>query len=207
MKFITNLSFVYMILVSLASRESAAFSLPTTQSKNRLESCSMETTTSTTISRRHWMTQGLTTFARTAIIGTVGGSTVASLSSSPVYADTGAEVRGTAITPFNSLIFNYRGNDFGGLQASDLNEPSISYQDFMKRLQAGDIEFVEFMAPNGDIAYATLKGENKSIRIGEGYPIEQADGWSSPAFVIRTVQNAGVPYQFTVPALRMKSKK
>jgi hypothetical protein len=76
----------------------------------------------------------------------------------------------------------------------------VSYADFMTALKAGDIEFVEFMAPDGDAAYATFRGKSP-IRIGEGYPIEQHDGWSSPAFAIRAVKNAGVPYKFTVPAL------
>ena len=129
------------------------------------------------------------------------------------WADTGAEVRGTPVTPFNGLIFQYRGNDFGGLQAADLNEPSVSYKEFVERLEKGEVEFVEFMAPNGDAAYVTFKGAGGDsrkaadpIRIGEGYPIEQADGWSSPAFAVRTVKNAGVPYKFTVPALRAYNK-
>jgi hypothetical protein len=91
----------------------------------------------------------------------------------PVYADTGAEVRGIGVNPFNSLIFQYRGSDYGGLKASDLNEPSIPYATFVERLKAGEVEFVEFLAPHGDVAYATFKtknGEGKStpIRIGEG---------------------------------------
>ena len=112
-----------------------------------------------------------------------------------------SEVRGTQLTPFNSLTFQYRGFEYGGLKASDLDEPSVSYKDFYERLQKGEVEFVEFMAPHGDAAYVTFKGD-KPIRIGEGYPIEQFDGWSSPAFAVRTVKDAGVPYKFTVPALR-----
>jgi hypothetical protein len=119
----------------------------------------------------------------------------------PSGADTGAEVRGEAVTPFNGLAFQYRGSDYGGLQASELDEKSVSYADFMTALKAGEIEFVEFMAPDGDAAYATFRGKSP-IRIGEGYPLEQHDGWSSPAFAIRAVKNAGVPYKFTVPALR-----
>jgi len=112
------------------------------------------------------------------------------------------EVRGIDVTPFNGLAFQYRGSEYGGLKASDINEPSISYKDFMEKLKAGEIEFVEFMAPDGDAAYATIKGKSDSpIRIGEGYPIEQHDGWSSPAFAVRAVKNANVPYKFTVPAL------
>lgn len=123
---------------------------------------------------------------------------------SPAIAETtGAEVRGIGVTPFNSLMFQYRGadSDDGVVKASDLNEESISYDDFISLMKKGDVEFVEFMAPDGDKAYATVKGMGKPIRIGEGYPIEKHDGWSSPAFAIRTVKNYGVPYKFTVPAL------
>lgn len=152
-------------------------------------------------------------------------------------ADTGAEVRGTSVTPFNGLAFQYRGSEFDGLKASDIDEPSISYNDFMQRLKAGHVKFVEFLAPDGDKAYATFLGDDGKpvapIRIGEGeflfaqgvcvthschrvdwsnsngnntwappgYPIEQHDGYSSPAFAIRAVKNAGVPYKFSVPAL------
>ena len=166
----------------------------------------------------------------------------------PALADTGAEVRGTAVTPFNGLAFQYRGSDFGGLKSSDLDEPSVSYGDFMQRLKAGEVKFVEFLAPDGDMAYATFVTQDgkteQPIRIGEGeckgcaaatiyvyhnvcglvrrraddyvrthpdslllstdrqgYPIEQHDGYSSPAFAIRAVKNAGVPYKFVVPAL------
>lgn len=112
------------------------------------------------------------------------------------------------------LIFNYRNSGFGGLDEDDLDEPSVSYQEFCERLGKGEVEFVEFLAPDGDAAYATFKGSGKEgeaksapIRIGEGYPIEQHDGWSSPAFAVRTVKNAGVPYKFTVPGLAKYSTK
>ena len=112
---------------------------------------------------------------------------------------------GVPLTPFNGLAFQYRGNSNGGLDASTLNEPSISYTDFLTRLDANEVEFVEFMAPNGDAAYATFKPkagadgvlEKKEapIRIGEGYPIEDPEGWSSPAFVVKSVAKQGVPYK------------
>lgn len=113
---------------------------------------------------------------------------------------------GVELTPFNGLTFNYRGNEFSGLNASTLDEPSIPYKEFLQKLEVGEVEFVEFLAPDGDIAYATLKpaegGEKlKPIRIGEGYPIEQHDGWSSPAFAVKSVAKKGVPYKFTVPGL------
>lgn len=130
----------------------------------------------------------------------LGSVATALLMGQNAVADTGAEVRGTPVNAFNGLIFQYRGNDFPGLRAADIDEPSISYADFVAKLKAGEVTAVEFLAPDGDVAYATLGG-NKKIRIGEGYPIEQHDGYSSPAFAIRTVKNAGVPYKFIVPAL------
>lgn len=62
-----------------------------------------------------------------------------------------------------------------------LEEPSISYSDFLSKLNSDQVTFVQFLAPNGDVAYATFKqssadGETSSssapIRIGEGYPLE-----------------------------------
>jgi hypothetical protein len=117
-----------------------------------------------------------------------------------------AEVRGTKITPFNSLMFQYRGNDFGGLEESDIQGPSISYADFMVKLKAGDIDRVEFQAPDGDVAFCYIKGTTEPLRIGSGYPIEQHDGYSSPLFAVRAVKNAGVPYKFVVPALAKINK-
>ena len=105
----------------------------------------------------------LTSWSVASLLGT--GAAVAS-------ADTGAEVRGTAVTPFNGLIFKYRGSEYGGLDAEDLGEPSVSYADFMSRLKAGEVKFVEFLAPDGDKAYATFVGQDGKteapIRIGEG---------------------------------------
>ena len=87
---------------------------------------------------------------------------------------------GVPLTPFNGLAFQYRGGNVNtGLDASTLNEPSIPYTEFLDRLDKGQVQFVEFMAPNGDAAYATFKAEEgataKPIRIGEGYPIEDPE--------------------------------
>ena len=145
---------------------------------------------------------------RRSFLGSASAAAASLLVSSPALAAQEAEYRqGIEVTAFNGLIFNYRGGDFGGLDASTLNEPSIPYVEFCEKLKAGDVAFVEFMAPDGDPAYVTFKqkeGQDKvadPIRIGEGYPTEQHDGYSSPMFVVRTVKNFGVPYKFTVPGL------
>lgn len=84
-------------------------------------------------------------------------------------------------------------------------EPSVPFIEFGEKMQKGQVEFVEFMAPSGDVAYVTFKAEKGKkkapIRIGQGYPINKKGSWSSPDYVIRAVSNFGVPYKFTVPAL------
>jgi len=97
------------------------------------------------------------------------------------------------------------GGDSPTVDTSTINEASIPYSEFLEKLSNDQVTFVEFLAPNGDSAYATIKGEdgkdNKPIRIGEGYPIEDPLGWSSPAFVVKAVAKKSVPYKFTVPGL------
>lgn len=68
------------------------------------------------------------------------------------------------------------------------------------------VDSVDFIAPNGDKAYATIsvpgeKGFTKRVLIGKGYPREDPKGWSSPAFVVRSVKDKNVPYKFIVPEL------
>lgn len=113
------------------------------------------------------------------------------------------------INTFNSLIYNFKNTALdGGLDASTLKEPSISFIEFGEAMKKGQVTFVEFMAPNGLVAYATLKkNPKKPIRIGQGYPTGAKNSWSSPDFVIRSVSNFGVPYKFTVPALEKYKRK
>jgi TAT (twin-arginine translocation) pathway signal sequence len=113
-------------------------------------------------------------------------------------------VVGREIRSFNDLVYNFKNTALdGGLDASKLKEPSIPFIEFGERMKNGDVEFVEFIAPNGDVAYATFKkGKPKGpIRIGQGYPVTGKNSWSSPDYVIRSVVNFGVPYKFTVPGL------
>eukprot|EP00547_Thalassionema_nitzschioides_P005614 CAMPEP_0194214178 /NCGR_PEP_ID=MMETSP0156-20130528/15309_1 /TAXON_ID=33649 /ORGANISM="Thalassionema nitzschioides, Strain L26-B" /LENGTH=173 /DNA_ID=CAMNT_0038942397 /DNA_START=77 /DNA_END=598 /DNA_ORIENTATION=+ len=143
----------------------------------------------------------LSTPDRRSFLGIGAATTSAALGiTQPAYAD--EEIK---VDAFNGLIFNYRGNKFNGLDASDLDEPSVSFIDFGERLRKGQVAFVKFYAPDGDKAYVTFKTEEGKtvppIRIGEGFPIEQHDGYSSPAFVVRALQNFDVPYEFVVPGL------
>jgi hypothetical protein len=109
---------------------------------------------------------------------------------------------GREIDTFISLIYNFKNTDLsGGLDASTLKEESIPFIEFGEKMKDGKVEFVEFMAPSGDVAYATIKGQKKPIRIGQGYPINKPGSWSSPDYVIRSVSNFKVPYKFTVPGM------
>eukprot|EP00977_Amphora_coffeiformis_P014600 scaffold4097_cov166-Amphora_coffeaeformis.AAC.57 len=71
---------------------------------------------------------------------------------------------GKEIESWNSLIYNFKNNRLdGGLDASKLKEPSIPFTEFGEKLKNGEVTFVEFMAPNGDVAYATIKtGDSKN---------------------------------------------
>jgi len=143
---------------------------------------------------------------RSAMVSAASLFGVVSAVMSPKAANAGETRQGIELTPFNSLTFQYRNPDNGGLDASSLNEPSIPYADFLAKLTAGEVEFVEFLAPDGDVCYATLKtaGEGRAksrMRVGEGFPTEDHEGWSSPAFAIKSVKKNNVPYKFVVPGL------
>jgi len=68
----------------------------------------------------------------------------------------------------------------------------MPYADFLAAVKAKKVEGVVFEPPSGDIAYALIDG--KSVRIGEGWPVEIANSWSSPTWVVRILENEGVPY-------------
>lgn len=115
-------------------------------------------------------------------------------------------VVGREIRSFNGLVNEFKNTSLdGGLDASKLNEPSVPFTEFGEKMRDGKVEFVEFIAPNGDAAYVTFKPEkgkgSERVRIGQGYPTSSSKSWSSPEYVIRSVSNFGVPYAFTVPGL------
>lgn len=122
-------------------------------------------------------------------------------------------VVGREIRSFNSLVYNFKNSALdGGLDASKLNEPSVSFVEFGEKMKNNEVAFVEFYAPFGESAYVTFKPSKddqnpKPIRIGQGYPTISKDSWSSPDYVIRSVSNFGVPYKFTVPLLAKYNKK
>ena len=107
--------------------------------------------------------------------------------------------------PFVASIPGPEGGESPTVDPAALDEPSIPYSEFLEKLNSDQVASVEFLAPNGDAAYATFKSAEGAgasrIRIGEGYPVEDPRGWSSPAFVVKAVARRGVPYKFVVPGL------
>lgn len=119
---------------------------------------------------------------RRDFLSSVGGA----LTGAAVVAPSNALVRGSApqgtalgkvdknsavgkeIESWNSLIKSFKNNRLdGGLDASKLNEPSIPFTEFGEKLKNGEVTLVEFMAPNGDVAYATIKtgkGKGKNAK-------------------------------------------
>jgi len=78
--------------------------------------------------------------------------------------------------------------------------------EFLMRIDKDEFESVEFMASSGDAAYATFKtkeGETKEkpIRIGGGYPLEDPEGWSPHAFIVKIAKKKDMTYKFTVSGL------
>lgn len=130
--------------------------------------------------------------SRRSFVGASAATAFSFITASSAKAETETR-QGIEVTPFNGLIFNYRNSQFGGLDAESIDEPSVSYREFCDRLKKGEVEFVEFMAPDGDVAYATFRGTTEGsksapIRIGEGFPVEQHDGW----YVVCVVCNANL---------------
>lgn len=76
------------------------------------------------------------------------------------------------------------------------DEDSITFTSFLESLDKGLVAKVDFLA-GGEKAYAYVKpagggGEPTRIRVGEGYPNEQGDGWSSPLWVVRALNDRKV---------------
>ena len=71
--------------------------------------------------------------------------------------------------------------DFNGLEGAPAG--SLPYPDFLKAVKEKKVEGVVFLPPSGNVAYAVIDG--KSVRIGDGWPIEVSNSWSSPQWVVR----------------------
>jgi hypothetical protein len=203
--YITFRLFYVVVVIALVSNRNIVLGWtmmePSTVSK--------ATTSAGTSDRRVFFTNTITTIAGRVL--TTAAAAVA-VSPTPAFAKgigSKDSVVQREINTFNSLIYNFKNTALdGGLDAKTLTEPSITFIEFGEAMKKGQVTFVEFLAPNGLVAYATLKkNPKKPIRIGQGYPTGAKNSWSSPDFVIRSVSNYGVPYKFTVPALEKYNKR
>eukprot|EP00585_Thalassiosira_rotula_P006602 CAMPEP_0196133748 /NCGR_PEP_ID=MMETSP0910-20130528/2841_1 /TAXON_ID=49265 /ORGANISM="Thalassiosira rotula, Strain GSO102" /LENGTH=222 /DNA_ID=CAMNT_0041393499 /DNA_START=105 /DNA_END=773 /DNA_ORIENTATION=- len=213
------------LALAILATSSNGFTTPT--SMNRATATTATTTVTCATPNNNEGEEGNAAISRRSILSSLLTATaVTTIGASSAFAvDETMERGGVKLTPFNSLAFNYREGESPTVDPNAIDEVSIPYAEFLEKLAADEVTFVEFLAPNGDKAYATFKqstpapattsdGEDaskvvsktettnsKPIRIGEGYPIEDPEGWSSPAFVIKAVAKKGVPYKFVVPGL------
>jgi hypothetical protein len=127
---------------------------------------------------------------------------LAALANDPIGA-TGREGGALAATCLGFGCNGYGGLDFNGLPAEQAPPGSLPYPDFLAAIKAKKVEGVVFEPPAGNVAYAIIEG--KSVRIGEGWPVEVSNSWSSPAWVVRILENEGVPYAWNFD-LKAKNK-
>ena len=124
-------------------------------------------------------------YGRRAVLGAFFAAPVAAARADVEGGALGATCMGFGCNP-------YQGTDFNGLPAAAAPDGAMPYPDFLAALKDKKVEGVVFQPPMGDVAFAIIDG--KSVRIGEGWPVEVSNSWSSPTWVVRILQNEGVPY-------------
>lgn len=107
---------------------------------------------------------------------------------------------------------DYRNQDFNGL--SDAPNNAMPYPDFLDAVKSKYVRSVEFIQPSGDEAYALLEDADGKLcqkydpdavvadgacrlRMGNGWPVEVSNSWSSPTWVVRILKNENIPYEWT----------
>ena len=129
----------------------------------------------------------VTPFAARAAVGDPGSNEGGALA---------ATCLGFGCNPYGDLGYN-------GLSKEDAPPGSLPYADFLKAIKDKKVEGVVFQPPSGDVAFCIIDG--KSQRIGEGWPVEVSNSWSSPTWVVRILENEGVPYAWNFD-LKAKNK-
>ena len=112
----------------------------------------------------------------------------------------GATCLGFGCNPYGDLSYN-------GLEKEKAAPGSMPYDDFLKAIKEKRVEGVVFQPPSGDEAWALIDGS--PVRMGAGWPVEIANSWSSPSWVVRILENEGVPYtwNFDLKAGTQKASK
>ena len=132
---------------------------------------------------------------RRAALGSFAAGAIAFVAR-PSHADQLSEGGALGATCLGFGCNPYGRPDFNGLE--DAPENSMPYPDFLKAIKDKKVEGVVFQPPMGNEAYAIIGG--KSVRIGKGWPVEVSNSWSSPVWVVRILENEGVPILTMEPA-------
>mmetsp|Transcript_12882 Transcript_12882/g.38887 ORF Transcript_12882/g.38887 Transcript_12882/m.38887 type:complete len:173 (-) Transcript_12882:946-1464(-) len=108
-----------------------------------------------------------------------------------------------SVDPFNSMCLGFGCNSAQGVDrpfgaAKPTDEDSIDWAAFLAALEARQVARVEFDDVRMNKAWAILSDGDlpRRIRVGEGYPVESGQSWSSTLFVARILQNFKVSYTF-----------
>lgn len=207
MRFVSMIITIGMIVIGVSDAFTTLL-IPQHQRQRSSQSFSMKTNND---NENEIIGHDRRSFLSSAAVAVMTTTVTAALSSEPAYAEfrlgDKKSVVNYEIASFRELIYRFNNTALdGGLDAKTIKEPSISFLEFGDKLSKGEVAFVEFLAPSGQVAYVTLKPSRKNpkpkpVRIGEGYPTGGPNSWSSPDYVIRSVVNFNVPYVFTVPAL------
>ncbi|KAG8457338.1 hypothetical protein KFE25_014067 [Diacronema lutheri] len=124
---------------------------------------------------------------------------------------TAAAFLGTAIGPavaqdrsiFDSTCLgfgcnNYNGQGFGGM-AAPTDEATMPFAQFAAQLkdpeQRARVAKVDIYGAGGDKVYVSFADGTKA-RLGEGLPIDDSNGWSSPLWLVRILDNVNVPHAY-----------
>jgi len=179
--------------------------------------------------------QGRATFLRSALAATIVGLVPRG---NPAAALENQGAIGATCAGFGCN--DYRGQSFDGMPATGAapmvapitNQPipaaapdSMPYPDFLQAVKDKRVLGVDFIAPNGDEAYALIKDDGAGkrcreydpdatvvddvcrLRMGTGWPVEVANSWSSPSWVIRILDNNKIPFEFKIDLKKKPVRK
>ena len=107
------------------------------------------------------------------------------------------------IVDATGMLDTYKQNPGLGLEAANAPPGSVPFVEVLKGMKDKKVEGVIFFPPMGDEAYAILDG--KSVRIGQGWPVEVSNTYQSPRIVMPVLETEGVPYAVCAQCLTVAS--
>ena len=91
-----------------------------------------------------------------------------------------------------------------GMLKEEAPANSLPFAELLKQVKAKQVEGVIFFPPFGDEAYALIDG--KTVRIGQGWPIEDNRSAQTPRIVIPILETEGVDYAWKFDLSKKKPK-